>query len=61
MRIDDMAKVTLSIMLPPEVSKKDLEHFLLFKFMGHGGDCEILSKFKHEELDVDDFEIDMRD
>ncbi len=56
-----MAKVTLSIIVPSGVSKSDLEHFLLFKFMGHGGAESILSKFKHEELDVDDFEIDMQD
>jgi len=37
----------------------ELEHFLLFKFMGHGGKAEILSKFDGEELNVDDFEISM--
>lgn len=56
-----MAKVTLSVILPVGVSELDLEHFLLFKFMGHGGDDKVLSKFDCEELNVDDFEIDMRD
>ena len=54
-----MARVTLSVILPNGVSESDLEHFLLFKFMGHGGKDEILSKFKHEELNVDDFKIDI--
>lgn len=54
-----MAKVTLSVIVPIGVSESDLEHFLLFKFMGHGGKAEILSKFDGEELNVDDFEISM--
>ena len=55
-----MARVILSVIIPAGVSEAELEHFLLFKFMGHGGDESILSKFDHEELSVDDFEIDMR-
>ena len=61
LEINNMAKVTLSVILPVGVSESDLEHFLLFKFMGHGGDDKVLSKFDCEELNVDDFEIDMRD
>lgn len=55
-----MARVTLDINLQDGVKKEDLEKFLLFKFFGHGVNDETLSKFKHEELDVEDFEIDTR-
>ena len=55
-----MARVTLDILLPDDVSKDDLESFLLFKFFGHSINDNKLSKFKHEELNVEDFEIDMR-
>ena len=54
-----MAKVTLDIQLPAEVTKQDLEHFLNYKFLGHGGDENVLSKFKHEELDVNFFDIEI--
>lgn len=55
-----MARVTLDINLQDGVQKEDLEKFLLYKFFGHSINDEVLSKFKHEELNVEDFEIDMR-
>ena len=55
-----MARVTLDISLQEGTTKEELEKFLLYKFFGHSISDAPLSKFKYEELDVDDFEIDMR-
>lgn len=54
-----MARVTLEINLPDNVSEEELAHFLNFKFLGHGGDGDVLSKFQYEELDVEDYKIEM--
>jgi hypothetical protein len=53
-----VCKVILDIELPDNVTEKELEHFLAYKFLGHAIDGCILSKFKHEELDVNYFDID---
>ena len=53
-----MAKIILDIELPAEVTKQDLEHFLNYKFLGHAGTEEVLSKFNHEELAVNFFNIE---
>lgn len=46
-------EITLFCEIPDNVTPEDLEKFLDFKFMGHGIADDVLSKFKHEELDVD--------
>ncbi|MCG7545407.1 hypothetical protein MHM93_14595 [Pseudoalteromonas sp. MM17-2] len=56
-----MAKVTIDINLPAGVTKEELEHFLNYKLLGHGGTDEVLSKFKYEELDVNYFDIEIND
>ena len=50
-------KITLHCNIPVDVTKEELEKFLLFKFMGHAIDGYILDKFESEELDVEDFSI----
>ncbi|WP_156150904.1 MULTISPECIES: hypothetical protein [Pseudoalteromonas] len=52
-----MAKIILNVDVPENVSAQELEEMALFKFMGHAIDSEVASKFKHEEFDVIDFEI----
>jgi len=55
-----MARITLDINLQKGVTKEVLEKFLLYKFFGHSATDETLSKFNYEELDVENYEIDMR-
>lgn len=43
--------------MPDNVTPEDLEKFLYFKHFGHTIKDGTLSKFKHEELDVDHIEI----
>ncbi len=52
-----MAKITLHVNVPVDVSVQELREMVLFKFLGHSIDSETASKFKHEEFDVEDFEI----
>ncbi len=54
-----MATVTLQFYVPPGVSASDIEQFILFKHFGHSINSDILAKFKHDELDCEDFEINM--
>lgn len=51
-------KITLICEVPGNITNEELKKFLLFKYHGHSIDGEILSKFKHEELDVDSFKIE---
>ncbi len=56
-----MAKIILDINLPQGVNEQELEHFLNYKLLGHGGTDEVLSKFKYEEIDVNYFDIEIND
>jgi len=46
-------KITLTCDIPQGVTDSDLDKFLAFKFMGHSITDDVLSKFRHEDLDVD--------
>lgn len=56
-----MAKVIFDIELPKGVTEEDLEHFIRYKFLGHGGDDAVISKFEFEQLSVIDFDIKIND
>ena len=52
-----IVKIILEVNEPEDASLGDIEHFLLFKFMGHEVKQAVLDKFECEESDVQDFEI----
>ena len=52
-----MAKITLDVNVPDDVSGFELLQMVQYKFMGHSISGEVLSKFEHEEFDVEDFTI----
>jgi len=53
-----MTIVRLDINVPENVTTEELEKFLSFKFLGHSVKDSVLSKFKHEELDVYSFVVE---
>ena len=55
-----VAKITLDVIVPENVTQNDLAQFILFKYFGHSINDDALSKFEYEELEVEDFEINMR-
>ncbi len=50
-------KIILEINKPTDATDSELMTMALYKFMGHSINDDVLSKFKHEELDVIDIKI----
>ena len=51
-------RITINCDIPNDVTERDLEVFLEFKFLGGSIGDETLSKFKQESLDVNSIFID---